>query len=268
MIVLPGVQPRTVPGLDGDAASRLWNALADQADLSNLASASGLPPPLLETALNALVEAGAVVTNDPAPATSRRRSDPEDRPCRSMVLGVCGGAQAILTPVTVRRLLSRFTDDLDVVLSSSAEHVVSRRALSLLGARVWTDAWQETKDVPVPHIHIAEAAELVLVVPASAHALFRFGHATCEDLLSLVVAATSAPVVLVPSMNPAMWANGTVQRNVGLCRNAGLLIVEPGPAKLVCSGMERAQQGGAGLTTTTPHMTSVLAQLISMGAEA
>jgi phosphopantothenoylcysteine synthetase/decarboxylase len=48
-----------------------------------------------------------------------------------------------------------------------------------------------------------------------------------SDLLSLAVAATAAPVVMVPAMNAAMWSNAAVRRNVERLRNDGVYVVEP-----------------------------------------
>src|SRR3989442_15074440 len=95
-------------------------------------------------------------------------------------------------------------------------------------------------------MHLAKRAELVLVLPATARTLFRLAHGVCDDLLSLVVCATEAPVVVVPSMNPVMWRNPAVQRNVDLLRRGGRFIVEPGPGWEVAGGKRAAGRAGPG----------------------
>jgi len=64
-------------------------------------------------------------------------------------------------------------------------------------------------------------------MPASANALHRLGDAACTDLLSMTVAATRAPVVVVPAMNAAMWSNAGVQRNAARLREDGMYVVDP-----------------------------------------
>ena len=79
------------------------------------------------------------------------------------------------------------------------------------------------------HVHLASRAEIIAVIPASAHALQRLATGACSDLLSLTVAATKAPVVLFPAMNANMWRHRAIARNVAQLRADGCYVVEPGP---------------------------------------
>jgi hypothetical protein len=87
--------------------------------------------------------------------------------------------------------------------------------------------WQRDKRVPVPHVNLAEWAELVVVCPASATTIARIATGDCSDLVSAIVAATRAPVLIVPSMNDAMYASAAVQDNLELLREHGRWLVHP-----------------------------------------
>lgn len=79
----------------------------------------------------------------------------------------------------------------------------------------------------VPHAELADNADAVLVAPCSASTLHKLASGACSDLVSLVVAATKAPVIVAPSTNANMWAHPPVQRNVAQLRADGVWIVEP-----------------------------------------
>jgi SAM-dependent methyltransferase len=81
--------------------------------------------------------------------------------------------------------------------------------------------------VPVPHVNLAEWAELVVVCPASATTLSRIATGDCSDLVAAIVAATRAPVIVVPSMNDAMYGSPAVQSNLAVLRDHGRYVVHP-----------------------------------------
>jgi phosphopantothenoylcysteine decarboxylase / phosphopantothenate---cysteine ligase len=169
----------------------------------------------------------------------------------------------MFVPVLLRRLVSAFAERVDVVLTPSAREFVQPRALALLGAGVWCDPFEVHEGVSVPHAHLAGAAELVLVLPATADAIYRLAHGAASDLLSLVVFATRAPVVVVPSMHPTMWQHPAVRRNVETLRGDGVFVLEPGPGSSVADGGEH-QVGAAGLGEVGANLTGVLEAILAL----
>ena len=77
------------------------------------------------------------------------------------------------------------------------------------------------------HIHLARAAELVVVAPATADFMARAATGRGNDLLSACLLATTAPVLFVPAMNDRMWAHGQTQRNVEHLRSLGYTVLDP-----------------------------------------
>ncbi len=208
-------------------------------------------------ALGALLDAGALL---PAPGAARGRAR---RPCRRMTLAVSGAVNAIHTPALALALLQGFCDRLDVVLTPASTHFVTAEALRYVGAQVWTDPYLAAGGVTVPHVHLAQTAELVLVAPASASTLQRLAAGACSDLLSLVVAATEAPVVVAPSMNVAMWRKPAVARNVAQLREDGVWVLEPGRGLEVSAGAAAEPElGGMGLHPE--NLTAALGTLLAL----
>lgn len=124
-------------------------------------------------------------------------------------------------------LLRHFAGEIDVILTSSAEKFVSKETFTYFGIKTWTDAFAIKEGSGIPHIQLGQKTDLILVWPTSANTAFKLAHGSCNDLLSLAIAASKAPVVLVPGMNEVMWNSPAVQRNMEQLRQDGYYIIEP-----------------------------------------
>jgi phosphopantothenoylcysteine decarboxylase/phosphopantothenate--cysteine ligase len=133
----------------------------------------------------------------------------------------------LMAPVILSLAYSGYQRQLDVLLTSAALNFVTRDLLESYGIRTWVDAFERRDGIHVPHVTLGNATDCVLVMPASASALHRLADAAATDLLSLLVTATSAPVIVVPVMNAVMWNHAGVQRHVGRLRDDGMYVVEP-----------------------------------------
>jgi phosphopantothenoylcysteine decarboxylase/phosphopantothenate--cysteine ligase len=149
------------------------------------------------------------------------------KPFRHLVFGLTGAIASTYMGGELFHLARHYCDELDVILTESAQKIVRPEMLEFVGLRVWRDAFTARGAINVPHIHLAHSADMVVIMPASAHTLYKLAHGACSDLLSLTVAATSAPVVLVPAMNAAMWTSPAVMRNVARLREDGMYVVSP-----------------------------------------
>lgn len=144
---------------------------------------------------------------------------------RHVLLGVTGGI-ACYKSVTLARRLAQAGATVDVVLTRSAREFVGPVTFeAVTGRRVHLALIAEGH--ALDHIHLARAADLVLVAPATADFLARAASGRADDLLTAILLATRAPVLLAPAMNDRMWAHPLVQRNVALLRETGCHIVEP-----------------------------------------
>ncbi|MFP5255982.1 MAG: bifunctional phosphopantothenoylcysteine decarboxylase/phosphopantothenate--cysteine ligase CoaBC [Acidimicrobiia bacterium] len=147
-----------------------------------------------------------------------------------IVLGVSGGIAAYKAVEVCRRLVDAGAHVVPV-LTEGALHFVGRTTFDALGSeRAWTSLWDE--DRPIPHTHLGQTADLVLVAPATARVLGLYRAGISEDLLQNVLLATRAPVVVCPAMHTEMWEHPAVQENLSVLRERGVHVVEPGVGRL------------------------------------
>ena len=86
----------------------------------------------------------------------------------------------------------------------------------------------------IPHIELAEWADLALVCPATANAIAKMAHGIADDAVSTTLLACSCPVVVVPAMNVHMWENLATVANVETLKSRNYLVVGPETGRLAC----------------------------------
>ncbi len=84
----------------------------------------------------------------------------------------------------------------------------------------------------VRHVSLARQAKVLIIAPATADLISRIAAGRADDLLTNIVLATTAPVVIVPAMHPAMWFNQATQQNVETLRRRGYAVMEPSEGAL------------------------------------
>jgi hypothetical protein len=223
------IGPRGALRFDGDSAGLLRAVLeihgvpvTRAALLAELAERAGgeVPEAPIDELLQILEREGVIVA--PRAPAARSFAAP-----RRVVLGISGAVAAVDAPVLVRGLHAMGCD-VRIALTRTAQRFVSVAALqALTHHQVWRGLWQRDEATPVPHINLAEWAELVVVWPASATTLARLATGDCSDLVSAIVTATRAPVVVAASMNDGMYDSPAVQQNLETLRAHGRWLVHP-----------------------------------------
>ncbi len=156
-----------------------------------------------------------------------------------IVLGVTGSIAAYKAADVASRLV-RAGARVDALLTPSATSFVGPLTFqSLTNRPVLVDMFDLAPDVAEPHIELARAADAIAVVPATASLLGRLAHGLADDMVSLTVMATRAPVLLAPAMDAQMWENAAVVANVATLRERGFAFVGPVEGRLA-SGREGA----------------------------
>lgn len=149
---------------------------------------------------------------------------------KRIVLGVSGGIAAYKAVDVCRRLVDAGAHVIPV-LTEGALHFIGRTTFDALASeRAWTSLWDEQH--PIPHTHLGQTADLVLVAPATARVLGLYAAGISDDLLLNTLIATRAPVVVCPAMHTEMWEHPAVQDNLALLRSRGVHVVEPGVGRL------------------------------------
>jgi phosphopantothenoylcysteine decarboxylase/phosphopantothenate--cysteine ligase len=158
---------------------------------------------------------------------------PTTRPPR-ILLGVTGGIAAYKAPELVRRLAERGAE-VQVVMSRAAMQFVSPLTFQAVsGRRVRTDLWDQEAEAAMGHIELARWADVVVVAPATANFLGNLANGLAADLLTTLCLATTAPVVIAPAMNQAMWAHPAVQANRKTLETRGVRMLGPATGEQAC----------------------------------
>jgi phosphopantothenoylcysteine decarboxylase/phosphopantothenate--cysteine ligase len=146
---------------------------------------------------------------------------------------VSGGIAAYKTCEVVSRLAQRGAG-VTVAMTQSAQRFVGPTTFEALsGRRVLTDLWSGGGD-DVQHISITERADLIVIAPATANIIGKIACGIADDIVTTLVISAASPVLLAPAMNPRMWANAAVERNLATLKERGFASVGPGEGWLAC----------------------------------
>lgn len=155
---------------------------------------------------------------------------------RKVLLCVTGGIAAYKIPDLVSRL-HKLDCEVEIVLTKSAEALVSPLALSTLsGRRVWLqdDFLSDKRGFEIPHIHLADWAEVVIVAPCSANTASGLAQGRADSIVEAALLATRAPVILFPAMNVHMFEHPATRQNLGVLAERGVRVVDPEFGSLAC----------------------------------
>ena len=141
----------------------------------------------------------------------------------TVVVGVTGGVAAFKAVSVVRELMRAGHDVRVAATPASLNFVGPSTWAGLTGAPAVVDVFGAGAE----HVELARAADLVLVVPATADALARIRAGMADDMVVLTVLASTAPVVIAPAMHSAMWTNPATASNVAELRRRGYTVIDP-----------------------------------------
>lgn len=153
---------------------------------------------------------------------------------RNILLGVSGGIAAYKACEICRRLGEQ-GHQVQVVMTPGAQEFVTPLTFqALTGREARTTLFDTGAEAAMGHIELARWADVVLVAPASADLLARAAQGMANDLLTTVLLATEAPVVMAPAMNQQMWQHPAVQANVQTLMGRGVRLLGPGSGSQAC----------------------------------
>jgi phosphopantothenoylcysteine decarboxylase/phosphopantothenate--cysteine ligase len=146
---------------------------------------------------------------------------------KTVVVGVCGGIAAYKV-VEVTSRLKKLGADVNVIMTAHAQEFVTPLTFrSLSHNPVVTDMFKEPEHWDIKHISLAARADLFIIAPATANIIGKLASGIADDMLTTTVAATKAPVLIVPAMNYNMYSNGIVQQNIEKLKAMGYMFMEP-----------------------------------------
>jgi len=156
---------------------------------------------------------------------------------KTIVLGITGGIAAYKA-ADIASKLTQAGASVEVVMTESATRFIAPLTLrSLTGRPVVTSMWELDSEFSIEHVALAEAADIVAIVPATANIIAKLAAGISDDMLTCTVLATKAPVVVAPAMNVNMFENPVTQDNLAKLKARGFAIVDPAYGRLASGKM-------------------------------
>lgn len=153
---------------------------------------------------------------------------------KTVLLAVSGGIAAYKAPEIVRSLLGEGARVRALMTAGAQEFVTPLTMQTLTGEPVARDLFDLTQESQIGHIDLADSADVILVAPATANVVGKIANGIADDLLTTVLLATRAPVVIAPAMNVHMFEDSRFRGNLARLEERGLRIVDPDEGMLAC----------------------------------
>ena len=151
---------------------------------------------------------------------------------KRIIVGVCGGI-ASYKAVDLVSKLQQAGALVDVILTEHAEEFVRPLTFSTVSHRpVYSNLWEASGQAAERHIALAEEAELLVIVPATANTIAKLAQGMADNMLTTVALATKAPLLLAPAMYRDMYTHPATHTNLALLRDRGAEIIEPEVGRL------------------------------------
>ena len=153
---------------------------------------------------------------------------------KNIVLGISGGIAAYKMVEVASRLV-KLGANVDVIMTESATEFVQPLTFRSITHRpVESSLFTPPEHFEVKHISLAKKADLFMIAPATANIIGKIANGIADDLLSTIIMATNAPVLISPAMNVNMYNNTIVQDNIDYLKEKGYDIITPGSGYLAC----------------------------------
>ena len=153
---------------------------------------------------------------------------------KCVLLGVTGGIAAYKM-AQVASTLSQAGAQVHVVMTENATQFITPLTFeSLTGYPCVVDTFTRETPHEITHISLAQAADLILVAPATANCIAKLAHGLADDMLTTVVLAARCPKLVAPAMNTAMFENPITQDNLARLTRYGFQIIQPDVGHLAC----------------------------------
>lgn len=160
---------------------------------------------------------------------------------KTIVLGITGGIAAY----KAADLASKLTQAgamVETVMTEAAQKMITPLTLRNITHRpVVTDMFEMASEYSVEHIALAEAADAVIIAPATANTISKLAAGIADNMLGCIVLATKAPVIIAPAMNDIMYSNTVTQENIGKLKARGFTIIEPEYGRLASGKMGKGR---------------------------
>ena len=153
---------------------------------------------------------------------------------KKILIGVTGGIAAYKVVEVVSRLKKLGAEVKVVMTKSATEFIAPRTFQEITKNPVSVEMFSETVNYHVEHIALANFADLVLIAPATANFLAKAAHGIADDLLTTIILATPAPLMIAPAMNTLMLEHPATKSNIEILKQRGAKIIDAEIGLLAC----------------------------------
>jgi len=148
---------------------------------------------------------------------------------KTIVLGITGSIAAYKA-AEIASQLTQAGAKVSVIMTKEAIQFISPVTFrAITGRPVVTEMFDLASEFSIEHVSLAEAADMVVIAPATANIIAKLAAGIADDLLCCTVLATKAPVVVAPAMETNMYNNPVTQDNLSRLKVRNFVII--GPAK-------------------------------------
>jgi len=146
---------------------------------------------------------------------------------KTIVLGITGGIAAYKAADLASKLVQAGARVETVMTESAMKFITPLTLRNITGRPVVTNMFELTSEYNEEHIALAEAADAIVIAPATANTIARLATGIADNMLGTVVLATEKPVIIAPAMNDVMYRNPVTQENINRLKARGFVFIEP-----------------------------------------
>jgi phosphopantothenoylcysteine decarboxylase/phosphopantothenate--cysteine ligase len=151
---------------------------------------------------------------------------------KTIILGITGSIAAYKA-ADIASKLTQAGAKVEVVMTEPATKFIAPLTLhSITGRAVVTDMFDLASQHTIEHVAIGEAADVMVIAPATASLIAKAAVGIADDMVTLTVLVTRAPVIVAPAMDANMFANPVTQENLAKLKDRGFIIVDPERGRL------------------------------------
>ena len=180
---------------------------------------------------------------------------------KTVILGITGSIAAYKA-ADIASKLTQAGAKVEVVMTESATRFVTPLTLrSITGRPVVTSMWELDSEFSIEHVALGEAADVVVIAPATANIIAKLAAGIADDMLSCTVLATKAPVIVAPAMESNMFQNPVTQDNLAKLKARDFTIIEPGYGRLASGKI------GLGRMAEVERVIGTIKQVLGKGGD-
>ncbi len=156
---------------------------------------------------------------------------------KRIVLGITGGIAAYKAAIICSQLVQGGAQ-VDVVMTEAAQKFIAPLTFqALTHCPIYTDIFNIPDGENIPHIVLADSADLLLIAPATANTIGKIANGIADNLLTTIAIATPAPILMAPAMETDMWQHPATRTNIEKLQSWGVTFVGPAEGRLASGAM-------------------------------